>query len=100
MFIVNSMFTLGGLGGVHRCAEKTFDISADLKELGRNSIAVVAAGIKSILDIGKTLEYLVSPKCLPNVNISVKVEHAFHSFTCQLPTQVNRRTNNVNYSCG
>ena len=50
----------GGLGGVHRGAEDTFDVSADLRELGRHSIAVVSAGIKSILDIGKTLEYLVS----------------------------------------
>lgn len=49
----------GGIGGVHRGAETTFDISADLRELGRNQIAVVSAGVKSILDIGKTLEYLV-----------------------------------------
>jgi len=44
---------------VHRGAESTFDISADLKELGRNPIGVVSAGVKSILDIGKTLEYMV-----------------------------------------
>jgi pseudouridine-5'-phosphate glycosidase len=49
----------GGIGGVHRGAEFTFDISSDLRELGRSSIAVVSAGVKSILDIGKTLEYLV-----------------------------------------
>ena len=48
----------GGIGGVHRGAELTFDISCDLKELGRSQIAVVSAGVKSILDIGKTLEYL------------------------------------------
>jgi pseudouridine-5'-phosphate glycosidase len=45
---------------VHRGAETSFDISADLRELGRNPITVVSAGVKSILDIGKTLEYLVS----------------------------------------
>lgn len=49
----------GGIGGVHRGAELTFDISADLVELGRTPMAVVCSGVKSILDIGKTLEYLV-----------------------------------------
>ncbi len=48
----------GGIGGVHRGADKTFDISADLPELARNDVAVVCAGAKSILDIGLTLEYL------------------------------------------
>lgn len=49
----------GGIGGVHRGAELTLDISADLIELGRTPVAVVCSGVKSILDIGKTLEYLV-----------------------------------------
>lgn len=49
----------GGIGGVHREAELTLDISADLIELGRTPVAVVCSGVKSILDIGKTLEYLV-----------------------------------------
>ncbi|XP_054014330.1 uncharacterized protein LOC128895617 [Hylaeus anthracinus] len=48
----------GGIGGVHRGAELTFDISADLIELGRTPVAVVCSGVKSILDIEKTLEYL------------------------------------------
>ncbi|WP_432666106.1 pseudouridine-5'-phosphate glycosidase [Wukongibacter baidiensis] len=52
------MFVTGGIGGVHRGAEKTFDISADLKELANTNVAVVCAGAKSILDIGLTLEYL------------------------------------------
>ena len=52
------VFATGGIGGVHRGAEKTMDISADLEELGRTSVAVVCAGAKSILDIGLTLEYL------------------------------------------
>ncbi|RWS14158.1 uncharacterized protein B4U79_07770 [Dinothrombium tinctorium] len=51
-------FATGGIGGVHRGAEITFDISADLRELGRTPIAVFSSGIKSILDIEKTLEYL------------------------------------------
>jgi pseudouridine-5'-phosphate glycosidase len=52
------VFATGGIGGVHRGAEETFDISADLEELGRTPVAVVCAGAKSILDIGKTLEVL------------------------------------------
>ena len=52
------IFATGGVGGVHRGAETTFDISADLTELGRTRTAVVCAGVKSILDIAKTLEVL------------------------------------------
>jgi len=52
------VFATGGIGGVHRGAEETFDISADLQELGRTPVAVVCAGAKSILDIAKTLEVL------------------------------------------
>ena len=48
----------GGIGGVHRGAETTFDISADLTELSKTPVAVISAGVKSILDIPKTLEYL------------------------------------------
>ena len=48
----------GGIGGVHRGAETTFDISADLTELAKTPVTVVSAGVKSILDISKTLEYL------------------------------------------
>lgn len=52
------VFATGGVGGVHRGAETSFDISADLQELANTNIAVVCAGAKSILDIGLTLEYL------------------------------------------
>ncbi|MBN2875488.1 MAG: pseudouridine-5'-phosphate glycosidase [Spirochaetales bacterium] len=52
------VFATGGIGGVHRGAERTMDISADLEELGRTDVAVVCAGAKSILDIPRTLEYL------------------------------------------
>ncbi|ARC85026.1 indigoidine synthase A like family protein [Clostridium argentinense CDC 2741] len=52
------VFATGGIGGVHRGAQETFDISADLDELGKTNVAVVCAGAKSILDIGLTLEYL------------------------------------------
>ena len=52
------VFCTGGIGGVHRGAQESFDISADLQELARTPVAVVCAGIKSILDIPKSLEVL------------------------------------------
>ncbi|MEQ6289336.1 pseudouridine-5'-phosphate glycosidase [Vogesella sp. GCM10023246] len=52
------VFATGGIGGVHRGAEKSFDVSADLQELAQTPVAVVCAGAKSILDLGLTLEYL------------------------------------------
>jgi pseudouridine-5'-phosphate glycosidase len=52
------VFVTGGIGGVHRGAENTMDISADLFEMAQTNVAVVSAGVKSILDIGLTLEYL------------------------------------------
>lgn len=52
------IFATGGIGGVHRGAQETFDISADLQELAHTDVAVICAGAKSILDIGLTLEYL------------------------------------------
>ena len=62
MFVANlagiEIFATGGIGGVHRGVEETFDISADLVELARTRVAVVCAGAKSILDIEKTLEFL------------------------------------------
>ncbi|WP_208349367.1 pseudouridine-5'-phosphate glycosidase [Pseudaestuariivita rosea] len=53
-----AVFATGGIGGVHRGAEETFDISADLQELAQTSVTVVAAGAKAILDLSKTLEVL------------------------------------------
>ncbi|VAH86996.1 unnamed protein product [Triticum turgidum subsp. durum] len=52
------IFVTGGIGGVHRYGEKTMDISSDLTELGKTPVAVISAGVKSILDIARTLEYL------------------------------------------
>lgn len=52
------VFVTGGIGGVHRGAENSMDISADLTEMAQTSVAIVSAGVKSILDIGLTLEYL------------------------------------------
>src|SRR4029079_3716004 len=62
------IFATGGIGGVHRNASETMDISADLTEMEQTSVAVVSAGIKSILDIGLTLEYLET-KGIPVVTI-------------------------------
>ena len=52
------VFATGGIGGVHRGAQQSFDVSADLQELAQTPVAVVCAGAKSILDLGLTLEYL------------------------------------------
>ncbi len=52
------IFATGGIGGVHRGASETMDISADLTEMGQTNVAIIAAGVKSILDIGMTLEYM------------------------------------------
>ena len=63
------IFATGGIGGVHRGAPQTFDISADLQELAHTSVAVVTAGAKSILDLPLTLEYLETGRAcsgLPN----------------------------------
>jgi pseudouridine-5'-phosphate glycosidase len=70
------VFVTGGIGGVHRGAENSMDISADLTEMAQTSVAVVSAGVKSILDIGLTLEYLET-KGIPVITIG---EDAFPSF--------------------
>lgn len=59
MLICELSLSLILLGGVHRHGQDTLDISADLLELGQSSVAVVSSGVKSILDIPRTLEYLV-----------------------------------------
>ncbi len=57
------VFATGGIGGVHRGAETTMDISADLEELAKTPVLVVCAGAKAILDLGLTLEYLETKGC-------------------------------------
>ena len=74
------VFATGGIGGVHRHAETTMDISADLQELAHTSVAVVCAGVKSILDIGLTLEYLET-QGVPVVGYKTKVMPAFYTQT-------------------
>jgi len=70
------IFVTGGIGGVHRGAAASMDISADLTEMAQTSVAVVSAGVKSILDIGLTLEYLETMG-IPVVTIG---QDAFPSF--------------------
>jgi len=72
------IFATGGIGGVHRHGQNTMDISADLQELARTSVAVVCAGVKSILDIGLTLEYLET-QGVPVIGYKTKVMPAFYT---------------------
>jgi pseudouridine-5'-phosphate glycosidase len=72
------IFATGGIGGVHRGAESSWDISADLEELGRTSVAVVCAGAKAILDLPKTLEYLET-KGVPVVGYRTSELPAFYT---------------------
>lgn len=72
------LFATGGIGGVHRGAETTFDISNDLEQLAKTSVAVVCAGAKSILDLEKTMEYLET-KGVPLVGYKTDVLPAFYT---------------------
>jgi pseudouridylate synthase len=72
------VFVTGGIGGVHRGAQETFDISADLQELAHTNVAVVCAGAKSILDIGLTLEYLET-NGVPVVGFGTEEMPAFYT---------------------
>lgn len=72
------LFVTGGIGGVHRGAETTMDISADLEELAMTNVAVVCAGAKSILDIGLTLEYLET-KGVPVIGYGTDMLPAFYT---------------------
>lgn len=72
------IFVTGGIGGVHRGAETTMDISADLEELAQTNVAVICAGAKSILDLGLTLEYLET-KGVPVIGYQTDVLPAFYT---------------------
>lgn len=78
------VFATGGIGGVHRGVEDTMDVSADLEELGRTNVAVVCAGIKSVLDIGRTLEYLETHG-VPVVGFRSDTLPAFYTRSSGLP---------------
>ena len=72
------IFATGGIGGVHRGAETTMDISADLEELAQTPVMVICAGAKSILDLGLTLEYLET-KGVPVIGYRTKELPAFYT---------------------
>ncbi len=79
-----AVFATGGIGGVHRGAERSFDISADLDELARSSVCVVCAGAKSILDLPKTLEVLET-RGVPVLGYQTEEFPAFYSRRSGLP---------------
>ena len=78
------VFATGGIGGVHRGAEETFDVSADLLELARTPVAVVCAGAKSILDLPRTLEVLETGG-VPVLGLATDEFPAFHARSSGLP---------------
>ena len=82
MYIANlanvRVFATGGIGGVHKGAENTFDISADLDELAQTNVLVVCAGAKAILDLGLTMEYLET-KGVPVIRYQTDMLPAFYS---------------------
>ena len=86
------IFVTGGIGGVHRGAETTMDISADLEELAQTNVAVICAGAKSILDLGLTMEYLET-KGVPVIGYQTNVLPAFYTRTSPYP--VNFRADDV-----
>ncbi len=87
------VFATGGIGGVHRGAAKTMDISADLSELGKTSVAVVCAGVKSILDIGLTREYLET-QGVPVIGYQTDVWPAFYTRRTAYPVDYRLDTPN------
>jgi len=78
------VFVTGGIGGVHRGASESFDISADLQELTKTNVAVVCAGPKAILDIGLTLEYLETHG-VPIIGFQTDEMPAFYTRTSGFP---------------
>ena len=81
------VFVTGGIGGVHRGAGETHDISADLEELKQTNVTVVCAGVKSILDIPGTLEYLET-KGVPVVTCGGDYFPAFYSRSSGIPAEL------------
>lgn len=87
-----NIFVTGGIGGAHRGAETTMDISADLEELAQTNVAVICAGAKSILDLGLTMEYLET-KGVPVIGYQTDVLPAFYTRSSEFP--VNFRADDV-----
>lgn len=84
-------FVTGGIGGVHRKAQETFDISADLDELGKTNVSVICAGPKAILDLNLTMEYLET-KGVPVIGYNTDKLPAFFTRTSDLRADYNAKT--------
>ena len=84
-------FVTGGIGGVHRKAQETFDISADLDELGKTNVSVICAGPKAILDLNLTVEYLET-KGVPVIGYNTDKLPAFFTRTSDLRVDYNAKT--------
>lgn len=84
-------FVTGGIGGVHRKAQETFDISADLDELGKTNVSVICAGPKAILDLNLTMEYLET-KGVPVIGYNTDKLPAFFTRTSGLKVDYNAKT--------
>ena len=84
-------FVTGGIGGVHRKAQETFDISADLDELGKTNVSVICAGPKAILDLHLTMEYLET-KGVPVIGYNTDNLPAFFTRTSDLKVDYNAKT--------
>jgi pseudouridine-5'-phosphate glycosidase len=84
------VFATGGIGGVHRGAERSFDVSADLEELARTPVAVVCAGPKAILDAGATLEYLET-RGVPVIGVGTTGLPGFWSRDSGVPVPITAR---------
>ena len=84
-------FVTGGIGGVHRKAQETFDISADLDELGKTNVSVICAGPKAILDLNLTMEYLET-KGVPVIGYNTDKLPAFFTRTSDLRVDYNAKT--------
>lgn len=101
------LFVTGGIGGVHRKAQETFDISCDLEELSKTNVTVVSAGVKAILDLPLTLEYLETKGVpvlgfqteeLPNFytpHSGLKVDYKINDFKEAAEIIYQKRTNNL-----
>ena len=84
-------FVTGGIGGVHRKAQETFDISADLDELGKTNVSVICAGPKAILDLHLTMEYLET-KGVPVIGYNTDTLPAFFTRSSDLKVDYNAKT--------
>lgn len=85
------VFVTGGIGGAHKKANETFDISADLEELGKTNVSVVCAGPKAILDLGLTLEVLET-KGVPVIGYNTDVLPAFYTSTSKYKVDFNAKS--------